>query len=145
MEFVENVRNVRGEFKIHPSVNLTVFLDGDEERMKLLEEEMPWIFHLTRVKKIERGTRRSESAFFCLKGLDVYVPLEGLIDVDKERERLRKEYDKLVKEIEKLETRLSNEDFLKKAPEKVVNGAKEKLKYFREKAEKINEILRHLG
>jgi len=145
MEFVENVRNVRGEFKIHPSVDLTVFLDGDEGRMKLLEEEMPWIVHLTRVKKLERGTKRSESAFFCLKGLDVYVPLEGLIDVDKERERLRKEYDKLVKEIEKLETRLSNEDFLKKAPEKVVNGAKEKLKYFREKAEKINEILRHLG
>ena len=106
---------------------------------------MPWIFHLTRVKKLERGTRRTESAFFCLKGLDVYVPLEGLIDVDKERDRLRKEYDKLVKEIEKLETRLSNEDFLKKAPEKVVNGAKEKLEYFREKAEKINEMLSHLG
>jgi len=145
MEFVENVRNVRGEFKIHPSVDLTVFLDGDERKMKLLEEEMPWIVHLTRVKKLEKGTRRTESAFFGLKGLDVYVPLEGLIDVDKERERLRKEYDKLVKEIEKLEGRLSNEDFLKKAPEKVVNSAKEKLEFFREKAEKINEMLRHLG
>src|SRR5699024_6303892 len=54
-------------------------------------------------------------------GAEIYLPLEGLIDFDKEIERLEKELDKWTKEVERVQKKLSNEGFVKKGPESVVN------------------------
>ena len=66
-------------------------------------------------------------------GVEIYLPLKGLIDVEKETARLQKEMDKLEKEIKRLTGKLSNEGFLKKAPEAVVAKEREKLAGYEEK------------
>ena len=55
----------------------------------------------------------------------VILPLEGLIDMDKEIERLEKELDKLQKELDRVDKKLSNENFVNKAPEKIINEERE--------------------
>jgi len=69
----------------------------------------------------------------------VYVPLEGLIDIDKEIARLRKEEQNLVKEVERVTKKLQNENFLAKAPAEVVAKEREKEKEYREKLAKVRE------
>ena len=66
-------------------------------------------------------------------GVEIYLPLAGLIDVDKETARLNKELEKLRKGIASTEGKLSNEKFLSKAPADVVAAEREKLSAAREK------------
>ncbi len=72
-----------------------------------------------------------------VNGVEIYLPLKGLIDVEKETARLSKELEKLEKEIKRLNGKLNNEGFLKKAPEQVVAGEKAKLADYEEKKKSV--------
>ena len=74
----------------------------------------------------------------------VYIPLADMIDFEKELARLAGEKEKTVGEIERIEKKLSNESFVSKAPEKVVNGEKEKLAKYREKLDGIEAAIAKL-
>ena len=74
----------------------------------------------------------------------VILPLEGLIDMDKEIERLEKELDKLQKELDRVDKKLSNENFVNKAPEKIINEEKEKQKHYKEKYDGVKARIEQL-
>jgi len=78
-------------------------------------------------------------------GVEIYLPLKGLIDAEKERERLNKENDKLAKEIERLSGKLKNQNFLAKAPANVVAAEREKLSAWEEKRRAVVERLGFLA
>ena len=71
----------------------------------------------------------------------VYMPLEDLVDREKEIERLKKEQDRLAKEIARCQGMLSNPNFVNKAPEAKVNAEKEKLQKYEEMMEKVKTQL----
>ena len=73
------------------------------------------------------------------------MPLEDLIDISKELERLNKEKDNLIGEIKRSESKLSNESFVSRAPEKVVNAEKEKLAKHKEMYKGIEERIAMLA
>ena len=73
------------------------------------------------------------------------MPLNELVDLDKERERLQKELDNALNMVKRTEGKLSNESFVARAPEAVVNAEKEKLEKYREMAAKLEENLKALG
>ena len=75
----------------------------------------------------------------------IYMPLSELVDLDKERERLQKELDNALNMVKRTEGKLSNESFVARAPEAVVNAEKEKLQKYREVAAKLEENLKALG
>ena len=75
----------------------------------------------------------------------IYMPLSELVDLDKERERLQKELDNALNMVKRTEGKLSNESFVARAPEAVVNAEKEKLEKYREMAAKLEENLKALG
>ena len=81
----------------------------------------------------------------ALAGAAVYLPLAGLIDVEKETARLTKECDNLDKEIKRLTGKLSNEGFTSKAPAAVVEAEREKLAGYEEKAALIRTRLSDLA
>ena len=78
-------------------------------------------------------------------GVEIYLPLKGLIDVEKETARLGKELEKLEKEIKRLSGKLSNAGFLSKAPEQVVAGEKEKLAGYEEKKKSVESRMQDLA
>jgi valyl-tRNA synthetase len=80
-----------------------------------------------------------------VNGVEVFLPLKGLIDVDKETARLTKELEKLDKEISRLAKKLGNEGFLAKAPADVVAAEKERAERLNELIRKIEEQLAAMG
>ena len=76
---------------------------------------------------------------------DLFLPLEGLIDFDAERERLAKELKKIEKEIEKAEAKLNNPNFAERAPAEVLEEQRERLTEWQAKRDQINEALGNLS
>ncbi|MBI4830471.1 MAG: hypothetical protein HY801_02735, partial [Candidatus Lindowbacteria bacterium] len=79
-----------------------------------------------------------------LPGIELHVPLAGIIDIAKERERLGKELGRVQSEIAAYDTKLSNDNFIAKAPENVVSAARQKKQELIEKAEKLRHSLDQL-
>ena len=87
-----------------------------------------------------KGTPRVGSAFG-----DLYLPLEGLIDFDAERERLAKELEKVGKEIGKAEAKLGNPNFAERAPADVLEEQRQRLAEWQAKRDQINEAIGNLS
>ncbi|MDD3395952.1 MAG: valine--tRNA ligase, partial [Acidaminococcaceae bacterium] len=91
------------------------------------------------------GSSKIENAMATVvNGVEVYLPLKGLIDVEKETARLQKELDGLQKEIKRIEGKLSNQGFLAKAPAEVVAKEKAKGEEMSTKMQAIRERMDYL-
>jgi valyl-tRNA synthetase len=77
--------------------------------------------------------------------VEIYVPLEGLIDFEKERARLDKEIEKVRAELGKVERKLSNDSFLNKAPADIIEKERSKREEFTEVLAKLESSLTKLG
>ncbi|MGO8985589.1 MAG: valine--tRNA ligase [Terriglobales bacterium] len=146
-DLIVSVRNLRAELKVEPKVKVPIEVFAHEaEIRRLLEENLTAIERLGSVEtmtfvasSLEKvAGARSTSRF------DVHVVYEKKIDVAAERERLAKELEKMEKEQANGARQLSNEQFLAKAPAKVVEGLRaraEELRVLREKAvSKLKEL-----
>jgi valyl-tRNA synthetase len=81
------------------------------------------------------------SATAVLEQMEIYVPLAGLIDVELERTRLRRDLKKIEDDVVKLEVKLARRDFLDKAPEEIIEKEQAKYQGLRERAGKLVEAL----
>ena len=90
--------------------------------------------------EVPKGTPRVASAFG-----DLYLPLEGLIDFNAERERLAKELQKVGKEIGKVEAKLANPNFADRAPADVLEEQRQRLADWQAKHDQINEAIGNLS
>ena len=75
----------------------------------------------------------------------IYLPLEGLIDVDAERERLTKELKKAESECSKVEAKLGNENFTSRAPEHVIQEMKDRKDHWGSRVEELKQMIENLG
>jgi len=80
-----------------------------------------------------------------LTDVEIYLPLKGLIDFDKERARIQKEIDRTAADLEKVEKKLGNASFVEKAPAEIIEKEKQKRDGFREILGKLRESLDNLG
>ncbi len=106
-----------------------------------------YVEKLAKVENISIGrniSRPKNSSVSIIKGNEIYIPLEGLIDIEVERERLKKEIERLEKLLESVNKKLSNENFVSRAPEDVVQKEREKQQNFREALEKVRKNLEML-
>jgi len=115
---------------------------------KTLRQREPMIRRLGQCETLEIGPdlpRPPESVSKVLSGIEVYVPLSGLADLDIERERLRKERDQLSGHIKRLEGKLANQGFVAKAPPEVVDRERSRLAELREKLNAVERNLAEVG
>lgn len=137
------LRNTRAEMNIPPSKKLKVFvLPTDEVMFKKLT---PYLIKLANVSEIQVIASKDEvnekSIALVSDSVEMFVPFGELVDVEKEKERLGKEIDGAKAEIAKSTSMLANENFVKKAPEKLVSAEREKLEKAKDKLEKLIEKL----
>jgi len=140
------IRGMRADYKIEPAKRVSIEMYGGT-KTKLLEEQAGVIKTLARVENLvikKSGTKPEWSAGAVVGGVEIYLPLAGLIDVAKEKARLEKELAEAEKYLEVLENKLSNKAFIANAPKELVAGEKEKLKLQKEKVNKIKEQLKSL-
>ncbi len=147
MEVIRQVREIKGIFRISPRKSVKLLIDtsrSGEHLARIVKENMRLLNHLARVESIgETGDIVRGSGTVILPGFAAYVPLEG-VDVEAEKKRLEKEYMSLRKHVENLKKRLSDENFLNKAPSHVIEAQREKLRDMEEKLSRIEEALKAL-
>ncbi|MBK9097032.1 MAG: valine--tRNA ligase [bacterium] len=148
METVEHIvtvlRNIRGEMNIPPSKKINVLLKSNEVK----ERQIDYIKKLAKVEDLKAGvniTKPKASASALVKSAEIYVPLEGLIDLDVERQRLQKEITRLEGSLAGIEKKLSNEKFVSGAPAEVVEKERAKQRDWQENLMKLKEILANLN
>ena len=88
-------------------------------------------------------TREKNSALAVATGFEIFIPLEGLIDIEKEKARISKEIKNIVAEQEKYNKKLSNPNFVAKAPEAEVERIKQKLADTQNKIATLEETLKN--
>ena len=129
MEAIKAIRNVRAETSVPPGreISAAIFA-SDEATKRLLEENGSYIRGLAKVNDLviaSSGDPKPEKAVTAVAaGIEISLPLAGLIDLEEERARLQKELEEVTAELARSKSRLSSQGFLEKAPAHVVEGAR---------------------
>ncbi|MEH6567660.1 MAG: valine--tRNA ligase [Halioglobus sp.] len=130
-DVIVGIRNIRGEMNISPATELTVLLkNGSEQDKTRLEANRQFLTKLAKLSQInwlEASEEAPVAATALVGGLEILVPMAGLIDKDAELARLAKEADKLEKDLARLKGKLNNASFVEKAPAEVVAKEREKM------------------
>jgi valyl-tRNA synthetase len=152
---IGSIRNIRGEMNISPAARVkAVCLCATEAEKALVEANERTVVDLARLEGLRvalqgQGLKPRLAAGAVVSGVEVYVLLEDVLDFKSEAARLQKEITKLEKELSITNRKLSNEDFLTRAPAQVVEKEREKAERLGEKLEKMRrhrqriEELRH--
>ncbi len=131
MAFILGVRRIRGEMDIKPGKLLPVQLQNGSKQDKLrLQQTSKILKKLGRIEEISWLSNDQippESAISLVGELKILIPIAGLIDKDAELKRIEKEIQKLEKDLPRVQNKLSNQGFLDKAPDSVINREKSKL------------------
>jgi valyl-tRNA synthetase len=132
IDLISRVRNIRSEMNIKPGERVRVLVSASDEKLRTVfagnTDQIARIVRASEVSVRNQLNAPPASARAVLAGgAELAVPLEGLIDFEQERERLRREQDKLNAEASRLDTQLANPQFVERAPAEKVNELRERL------------------
>jgi valyl-tRNA synthetase len=147
VEFIQGIitaiRNIRGEMNIPPSKPITVMLKTD----RINDEQVKYIKSIVKIDELKVDSKMQKpkaSASAVIKGCDIFIPLEGLIDLNVERSRIEKEITRISGSLEGVRKKLSNEGFVAKAPSDVIERERTKMNDWEKSLEKLKTILEDL-
>jgi len=151
MEFILGIRRIKAEMNIAPGKPVPVVLanttETDHTRLKHARPYLNFLAKTQSVDILDDGDDEPESATALVGEMKVLIPLAGLIDKEAELARLQKEIDKLSGEVKRLSGKLSNANFVDRAPEAVVQKERDKLteaqsalSNLQQQAEKIKDL-----
>lgn len=149
MEAIRSIRNLRRELNLSPAQDspVKIFATGDETYDNIKNGTV-YLENLAGAKPVEISKELEEKPQKALsavvKGAEIFMPLEGLVDLDEEIDRLGKQYNELLKEVEMVDKKLANSNFIEKAPPEVVQKERNKGKDYKERLEKVKERLENL-
>ena len=132
MEVITGIRNIRGEMNLNPGLKLNVLVKTQSsETQQTLKSHGEYVRELARVEKLEAGSnivKPKVSASSVLGEMDLIIPLEGMMDFQEERNRIEKELKKIEKDLIFLDKKLSNPNFVKKAPVDIIEKDEQRKK-----------------
>jgi valyl-tRNA synthetase len=148
VEIIRSVRNIRAEVNTPLSKKIKMFIKAkDDQILNIIEKNRAYIERFCNPETLEVGLNvqaPDKAMTAVVTGLEIILPLEGLLNIDEEIARLEKEHEKLTKEVERVQKKLSNEGFVKKAPEKVIAEERAKEKDYSEKRAAVEARIQEL-
>ena len=130
MDFIRSVRTVRNEMNTPLSKPINIIAKvSDAAHYAILKENESYIARFSNPEEFVYGEdveAPSDAVTSVITGAEIYLPLAGLINIEDEIARLEKEAEKLQQEVDRVEKKLSNEKFVAKAPEAVVEAERAK-------------------
>lgn len=150
MDAIRSIRNTRTEMGVAPSRKAQIIVvTGDSNVSDMFVNGKGFLERLASVSDLETQSDKTgipATAVACqFEGGEIYIPLGELVDIDKELERLNKEKADLQKELDRVAGKLSNESFVSKAPEKVINAEREKQVKYQEMYKNVEERIEMLS
>jgi valyl-tRNA synthetase len=143
------IRNIRAEMDVPPGKKADVMIKTyDKATTAVLENQKTQVTVLGKIDNLVIGEETKKpplSASAVIPEGEIYIPLEGLIDLEGERTRLEKELQKQTKYLERIKKKLSNPDFLDRAPSEVIESEKGKKVLAEESINRLNRNLESLA
>lgn len=147
MDAIRAVRNRRAEMNVPPSRKAEILIVT--EKPDLFAGAEPFLKKLASASAVHLAAQApaetGDMASMVTDAARIFMPLSDLVDLDAERERLSRELAQTVSHLEKVESKLQNESFVAKAPEKIVAVEREKAEKLRAMAAKLEEAIAKLG
>ena len=128
LDLISAIRKARSDYKVEPAKRISAVIYS--KFAKEFKAEALTISKLARLEKLEiitSGKKVPKSKAIILPYAEVYLPLSGMVDVEKEKSRIRKEIEKHENDIKVLESKLSNKGFINNAPQEIVDKEKIRL------------------
>lgn len=145
MDGIRNVRNVRAEMNVPPSKKAKIIIVPTDDKRPAMEDGKEYFKSLASASEVEIQDNKDgipeDAVSVVIDGVELFIPLDELVDFEKEKERLNKERDKALAEIKRVEGKLNNPGFVNKAPAKLVEEEKAKKEKFEEILKTIEERL----
>lgn len=145
MDGIRNVRNVRAEMNVPPSKKAKIIIVPADDKRPAMEDGKEYFKSLASASEVEIQDSKDgipeDAVSVVIDGVELFIPLDELVDFEKEKERLNKERDKALAEIKRVEGKLNNPGFVNKAPAKLVEEEKAKKEKFEEILHTIEERL----
>ncbi len=129
-ELISAVRTIRSTMNVPPSSKADMIVRTNATEAKILQKYETIIKYLCKINSVsydENAAKPMQSAVAVIKDLEIYIPLGGLIDFRLEKERLLKRKIELESLISKISNEINNQEFLTRAPEKIVQKERDKL------------------
>lgn len=148
MEAIKNIRNIRAGMNVPPSKKAKVIFVTKGSEADILDSGKTFFERLASASEVivqpDKAGIPSNAVAAIIHGAEIFIPLEELVDVEKEIERLMKEKANLEKELERVISKLGNEGFVAKAPQKLIEEEKAKKLKYQEMYDKTVERLEGL-
>jgi valyl-tRNA synthetase len=149
LAIVEAVRQIRGSYGLGPNQALTVLVQIDDAKnLAALQPHLPLVGGLERIENLQAAATVSKPPFAAatlIPGGKIYVPLQGILEPEAERQRISKELEKAKGFVVMQEKKLQNEKFVAGAPEDVVAAEREKLGTQQDRVRKLEAALTDIG
>ena len=149
MELIRAIRNIRAEMNVPPAKRISLILLAKPE---LEHAFAACAIYMNRLAGVEQVTLQQDKSgipknavSLVVSGGEAFIPLEQLVDIEKERERVTKEIQRMQGEIKRAEGKLNNVGFVAKAPAKVVEEERAKLSLAKEMLLKLEQRQKDLG
>jgi len=150
IEIIRAIRNARTQLRVEPSRWIEAVISAGDAK-PTIQYHAPTIKSLARIGALtilgagEQTPPAENSKVMVLKGVEVILPMAGMIEPDAERKRLEREIADNEAKMRRLETKLSDGAFLSKAPAEIIKREKERLATYRDKAGRLKERLAQLS
>ena len=148
MESIKAIRNMRAEVNVPPGKKVPATMLAAADLKDGIEANADYIHLMGAISELtvlaDNAAKPENAMAAVVAGIEVYLPLAGLIDVEKENARLNKELAAIDKELSRVEGKLGNAGFLAKAPEAIIEKEKAKAEELNGKKAAINERLEYL-
>ena len=147
-DVISSVRAVRSRMNIPPSKKIELKIKSNEEQKHFIDQNNELIISLAKLNSYSVGSsmqKPSQSVASVVHGMELYIPLEGLVDLEKERAQLNKRRTKIEELLVGIDNKLSNENFIANAPDEIVNRENNKKIDLKDELEKINSNIKMLS
>jgi valyl-tRNA synthetase len=147
-DVVVSIRNIRAELGVGPAQKIKVLVHSDSDKYRdLILDNKHFIYELAAVDSVEfaRDKKPQNCVTQVLRGVELFVPVEGIIDLDSEITRISKEVAKIDEDLKVVERKINNKKFIERAPKDIVEKEKSKFKELTDNKSRMLEILNRLS
>ena len=142
MMIISSVRNMKSELSISPKKEVELICRGNDKKTKVITDNKKYLESLIKVTKINTGIKvdkPNQSATAVIQDVEIFLPLAGLIDINKEISRLQTKISDLEGRMKSVRGKLDNANFIKRAPQDIVQHEQNKYDNYKSDYDKLVE------
>ena len=145
IEIISSIRNIRAEFNISYKtfINIEISNNNDDliSFLKIYKNELINLLKLNEITYTKNPSNIIKSSYIIIDNSTIIIPLEGIIDTDKELIKMNNKKNEYVAELENIDSKLNNPSFLNKAPSDIIDQFKKQAIESKSSIEKIQQII----